>query len=303
MRVEVTGCHTAQTETGAVDVVAGYHCIDRTEVELTGMFLAARFHEVLNQGFRSEDDVLEAGNLFDTVHEYVHRALLLGERHLAHFRPILVALGKHVRLLDDISFQAEEAGFYLCELIVAVLGGPLYFQALDAFHKVQFHGHVVIGQHPVSVGQLFELLHDVEVFHEVDTRLLGQVHGTFLHGIGGVLHHVEVPRETEVLRVLRNESQMHALLLVHHECVHQIVLVEADGSATDGADEAALQQPDVVVVDVDVGEYVRKDGPQHVSGVEELFDTSGVHAFDDGLFALGAFTENGLARRLLDGDG
>lgn len=51
------------------------------------------------------------------------------------------------------------------------------------------------------------------------------------------------------------------------------------------------------------GEYVRKDGPQHVSGVEELFDTSGVHAFDDGLFALGAFTENGLARRLLDGDG
>ena len=77
MRVEVTGCHTAQTETGAVDVVAGYHCIDRTEVELTGMLLAARFHEVLNQGFRSEDDVLEAGNLFDAVHEYVHRALLL----------------------------------------------------------------------------------------------------------------------------------------------------------------------------------------------------------------------------------
>ena len=172
------------------------------------MFLAARFHEVLNQGFRSEDDVLEAGNLFDTVHEYVHRALLLGERHLAHFRPILVALGKHVRLLDDI--QAEEAGFYLCELIVAVLGGPLYFQALDAFHKVQFHGHVVIGQHPVSVGQLFELLHDVEVFHEVDTRLLGQVHGTFLHGIGGVLHHVEVPRETKVLWVLGNEGEVHA---------------------------------------------------------------------------------------------
>ena len=303
MRVEVTGRHAAQTEARAVDVVAGYHCIDRTEVELTGMFLAARFHEVLNQGFRSEDDVLEAGNLFDAVHEYVHRALLLGEGHLAHFRPILVALGKHVRLLDDISFQAEEAGFYLRELIVAVFGGPLHFQALDAFHKVQFHGHVVIGQHPVSVGQLFELLHDVEVFHEVDTRLLGQVHGTFLHGIGGVLHHVEVPRETEVLWVLGNEGEVHALLPIHHERVHQVVFVEADGSAADGADEAALQQADVVVIDVDVGKYVRKDGPQHVSGVEELFDTGGVHTFDDGLFAFGAFTENGLAGRLLDGDG
>ena len=303
MRVKVTCCHTAQTEARAVDVVAGYHRVDGTEVELAGMLLATRLHEVLNQGFRPEDNVLEAGNLLDAVHEYVHRALFLGEGHLADFRPVFVALGKHVRFLDDVSFQTEEAGLYFRELIVAVFGGPLHFQALDTFHEVKFHGHVVVGQHPVAVGQLFELLHDVEVFHEVDTSLLGQVHGTFLHGIGGVLHHVEVPRETEVLRVLRNESQMHALLLVHHECVHQIVLVEADGSATDGADEAALQQPDVVVVDVDVGEYVRKDGPQHVSGVEELFDTSGVHAFDDGLFALGAFTENGLARRLLDGDG
>ena len=136
VRVEVTGRHTAQTEARAVDVVAGYHRVDGAEVELAGMLLAARFHEVLNQGFRPEDDVLEAGNLFDAVHEYVHRALLLGEGHLAHFRPIFVALGKHVRLLDDVSFQAEEAGFYLRELIVAVLGGPLYFQALDTFHEV-----------------------------------------------------------------------------------------------------------------------------------------------------------------------
>ena len=137
------------------------------------MLLATRLHEVLNQGFRSEDDVLEAGNLLDAVHEYVHRALFLGEGHLADFRPVFVALGKHVRFFDDVSFQAEEAGLYFRELIVAVLGGPLYFQALDTFHEVQFHGHVVIGQHPVSVGQLFELLHDVEVFHEVDTSLLG----------------------------------------------------------------------------------------------------------------------------------
>ena len=188
-------------------------------------------------------------------------------------------------------FQTEEAGFYLCELIVAVLGGPLHFQPLDAFHEVQFHGHVVVSQHPVAVGQLFELLHDVEVLHEVDTRLLGQVHGAFLHGIGGVLHNVEVPREAKVLRVLRNESEMHAFLLVYHERVHQIVFVEADGSAADGADEAALQQSDVVVVDVDVGEYVRKDGPQHVSGVEELLDAGRIHTFDNSLFALGVFAE------------
>ena len=52
---------------------------------------------------------------------------------------------------------------------------------------------------------------------QVDTRLLGQVHGTFLHGIGGVLHHLEVPRETKVLWVLGNEGEVHALLPIHHE--------------------------------------------------------------------------------------
>lgn len=95
MRVEVTGRHAAQTEARAVDVVAGYHCIDRAEVELAGMVLAARLHEVLNQGFRPEDDVLEAGNLFDAVHEYVHRALLLGEgtwRTFAQYSSLLASM-------------------------------------------------------------------------------------------------------------------------------------------------------------------------------------------------------------------
>ena len=136
MRVKVTCCHTAQTEARAVDVVAGYHRVDGTEVELAGMLLATRLHEVLNQGFRPEDNVLEAGNLLDAVHEYVHRALFLGEGYLADFRPVFVALGKHVRFLDDVSFQTEEAGLYFRELIVAVFGGPLHFQALDTFHEV-----------------------------------------------------------------------------------------------------------------------------------------------------------------------
>ena len=136
VRVKVTCCHTAQTEARAVDVVAGYHRVDGTEVELAGMLLATRLHEVLNQGFRPEDNVLEAGNLLDAVHEYVHRALFLGEGHLADFRPVFVALGKHVRFLDDVSFQTEEAGLYFRELIVAVFGGPLHFQALDTFHEV-----------------------------------------------------------------------------------------------------------------------------------------------------------------------
>lgn len=96
---------------------------------------------------------------------------------------------------------------------------------------------------------------------------------------------------------------MHALLPIHHERVHQVVFVEADSSAADGADEAALQQPDVVVVDVDVGEYVRKDGPSMSPVLKNSSIPVEFIRFDDGLFALGVFTENGLAGRLLDGDG
>ena len=136
VRMQVTGGHAAETETGSVHIVAGNHGVDRAEVELAGVLLATRLHEVLDKRLCTEDDVLEARYLLDAVHEYVHRALFLGEGYLADFRPVFVALGKHVRFLDDVSFQTEEAGLYFRELIVAVFGGPLHFQALDTFHEV-----------------------------------------------------------------------------------------------------------------------------------------------------------------------
>ena len=73
-------------------------------------------------------------------------------------------------------------------------------------------------------------------------------------------------------------------MLVHHERVHEVELVEADGSASDGADEAALQQADVVIVDVDVGKDVGEDRAQHIACIEEFFDAAGVHTLDNGLF-------------------
>jgi len=303
VRMQVTGGHAAETETGSVHIVAGNHGVDRAEVELAGVLLAARLHEVLDKRLCTENDVLEARYLLDAVHEHVHGALFLGERHLAYFGPVFVALGKHVGFFDDVSFQAEQAGFYLIEFVVAVLGGALHFQALYAFHQGELHGHVVVGEYPVAVGQLLELLHDVEVLHEVDACLLGQVHDGFLYGVGRVFHHVQVAGEAEVLRVLGYEGEVHAFLLVHHEGVHQVELIEADGSASDRADEAALQQADIVVVDVDVGEHVGEDGAQHIARIEEFFDTVGVHSLDDGLLALGTFAVDGLGSRLLDGDG
>ena len=197
--MQVAGGHAAETEAGAVHVVTGDHGVDGSEVELAGVLFAARLHEVLYQRLCTENDVFEARYLLDAVHEYVHGAFLLGEWHLTHFGPVFVALGKHVGFLDDVPFQAEKTGFYLVEFIVAVLGGALHFQSLYAFHQGELYGHVVVGEHPVAVGQLLKLLHDVEVLHEVDACLFGQVHNGFLYGVGGVFHHVQVSGEAEVL--------------------------------------------------------------------------------------------------------
>ena len=301
--MQVAGGHAAQAEAGAVDVVARYHGVDGADVYLAGVLPGAGLHEVLDERLGAEDDVLEAGYLLDAVHEHVHVALFLGEGHLAHLGPVFVALGEHIGFLDDAPLEAEEAGLYLVETVLGVLGGALHLQPLYAFHEAQFDGHVVVGEHPVAVSQLLELLHDVEVLHEVDAGLLGEVHHRLLHGVGGVFHHVEVSGEAEVLRVLRHEGEVHALAAVHHERVHEVELVEADGPASDGADEASLQQAYVVIVDVDVGEDVGQYRAQHIAGVEELFDAGGVDAFDDGLLALGVFAVDGLAAGLLDGDG
>ncbi len=294
VRMQVAGGHSAQAETGTVHVVAGNHGVDRTEVELAGVFLAARFHKVLYQCLRTEYEVLETRYLLDAVHEHIHGTFLLGERHLAYLRPIFIAFGKHVGLFDDTPFQAEKAGLYLVKPVIAVFGGALHFHALYSFHQGKFHGHVIIGEHPVAVGQLFELLHDVEVPHKVDTRLLGQVHHGFLYGIGGVLHHVQMPGKAEVLRVLGHESEVHTLLLVHRKRIHKVELIETDGSAPDRADKTALQQADIIVVDVDIGEYIGKDGAQHIARIEELLDAVGVHAFDNGFLAFGTLAVDGL---------
>ena len=187
--------------------------------------------------------------------------------------------------------------------IVGVFGGALYLQSLDALHEVELHSHVVVGKHPVAIFELLKLLHDIQVFHEVDARLFGEVHDAFLHGVGGVVNHIEVAGEAKVLRVLWHEGQMDATLLVHHDGVHQIIFIEGDGSLTDGADKAALQQADVIIVDVYVAEDVVEDGAQHVARTEELFNTGGVHTLDDGFLTPRLFAEDGTRGGLLDGDG
>ena len=109
--------------------------------------------------------------------------------------------------------------------------------------------------------------------------------------------------KAEVLRIVGDERQVYTFMLVYHECIHQVISVERDGSSPDGAYEAALQQADVVVVDVDVRENIVQDRTQHVARTEEFFNTRRVHTFDDGFLAAWILAVDGSRSCLLDGDG
>ena len=95
-----------------------------------------------------------------------------------------------------------------------------------------------------------------------------------------------MPREAEVLWVLWHEGEVDALCAIYLNGIFQIILVESDGTTSYRADKLALQQAYVIVVDVDVREYIRQDGTHHIARAEELIYTRGVHAFDDGLLTL-----------------
>ena len=87
---------------------------------------------------------------------------------------------------------------------------------------------------------------------------------------------------------------MYAFALVYHQRIHQIVLIKGNGIVADRTYETLLEQPDVIVVDVDICKNVLQHSPQHVSRREKLFDTVGILSFDDGLFAFRVFPEDGL---------
>ena len=52
---------------------------------------------------------------------------------------------------------------------------------------------------------------------------------------------------------------MYAFALVYHQRIHQIVLIKGNGIVADRTYETLLEQPDVIVVDVDVGKDIGKD--------------------------------------------
>ena len=87
---------------------------------------------------------------------------------------------------------------------------------------------------------------------------------------------------------------MYAFAPVHHQCIHQIILIKRNGIATYRTDETLLKQTDLVIIDVDIRKDVLQYSAEHISCREEFFDTIGVFSFDNCFLTFGIFAEDGL---------
>ena len=109
------------------------------------------------------------------------------------------------------------------------------------------------------------MLYDVQIFYKVYSCLFRQIHGALFHSIGRVVQYIQVSGESEVLRVLWDEGEMHAFIFIHHHSIHQVEFIERDGSASDWTYETALQQADIIIIDIDIGKYIIEDSTQHIT--------------------------------------
>ena len=80
---------------------------------------------------------------------------------------------------------------------------------------------------------------------------------------------------------------MEAEVVVDVDGVLDVVAIEGDGIVADGRGEGILEEADLVVVDVDIGEDVVHGGGEDVARLDELVDACVADALDDGLLVVG----------------
>ena len=98
---------------------------------------------------------------------------------------------------------------------------------------------------------------DGEVAHEIEVDVRRYVDGVFLEPESAVIHDIQVSRKTVTLRVHRHERQVNTRITVHHDGIHDIVLVERYCERrTERRYEPVEQQVHAVVVDI----YILEDG-------------------------------------------
>ena len=96
---------------------------------------------------------------------------------------------------------------------------------------------------------------------------------------------------------------MEAIVVVYIDRILNVIAIETDGILADGTREGVLQEPDLVVVDVDIGKYLVHKGRQDVACLNEVVHTRGVHALDNRLLVVRVLSVDFLRDSLVYRDG
>ena len=235
--------------------------------------------------------------------ESVHGRLALGEFHGAVLVPEGLVAYHGVGLVPLLGLALEELVGQVVEGVVAQTGGA-YADGLGRLADDAHLGHHVVGgEHPLAAGQLGVLLLDLEVVDEVDVAALGDGEVALLDVQGRICQHEELAPEAEVLLVVGDKLQVVAQVAVHIDRVFDVEAVEGNGRLADGRGKLVLEQADVVVVDVDIGEDLLEHGVEDVARLEHVVDAVAALPLDDGLLGLGVLAVDVLCHGLVYGDG
>ena len=148
----------------------------------------ARLYKVLDEHLQSQLHDAEVAALRDAIDKVVHVLLAGCEWHGAPLVPSgrcrMLALEKPVS--RGVAFEQMRVDG--TEIVVAQCGvahheNLLRHEGGQSQHSV----HLVVGEHPVTVGKFGEILRDAHLVDEVDVALLGNVEHAVLHLKGAVL--------------------------------------------------------------------------------------------------------------------
>ena len=260
------------TEAGApaIDIVARDEGVDGTDIHVVGI---ARLHRVLEQRLEAIDDVFESLHALDISHELIHRPLALGQFHLAVLIPKSLVAHLGIGLGDLVLLAAEYLVGHFVEGILRETGDAGDEGAgAEKLEELELGHHVVLGEHPLAVGQFLIFLRHLQILHEVDVALLGDGELAAAQVERGVLEDIEVAAEAHVLHVVGQKGEMDATVHADGQCVFYIKAVEADACLGHGRGEGALQNADVVLVEVHIGKDILYHGVDDVARLEIVVD-------------------------------
>ena len=223
--VEVCRRLCTQSAAPPVHEVACEDGVDGTDVDVvwrTGL------HGVFKQRFQSEDNILDALDIFDVMYELVHRAFALRQLHLPVLLPEVNVTHLRVGLCHLLLDASEQLLGYRVEGVVVQSGCTADDDATHETQQAQLCYHVVLCEHPLAVGHTLILLLHLHVLHEVDVTLLRDGELALSDVQRGVVQDIQVTPEPHIVLVVGQEVQVNTTVTGHHYGVLNVVAVEAD---------------------------------------------------------------------------